>query len=270
MDPLSRATQALLGSAPVARTRLHGGDLSMVERVELASGEEVVAKRAPLVAREARMLEAMAQSGARTPRVLGVHGEVLLMEALGEVAPSHEGWLSLAETLSHLHGVNTAVAGDYGWAEDYAFGPVKIDNRLSDDWVTFWAQRRLLAGLGDLPADLARRLERLAGRLGEFIPKRPAPALLHGDLWAGNLLFTKAGCFLIDPACYRGHDEVDLAMLELFGGANRVLADRLGWPGAGWPGRRAVYQLWPVLVHLRLFGASYRGMVEARLAQLGA
>lgn len=267
MDPISAAIVEAFGAAPAAMTRLQGGDLSEVWRVRLASGREVVAKTGPLVLREGRMLEAIAATGAPAPAVLATTRDMLLLDYLPETRPGAESWAALGAGLARLYG---AQGRQYGWSVDFGFGPVAIDNSRSDDWQSFWAQNRLLAGDGDDLAGLRPRLEALCARLPDLIPSAPPKALLHGDLWTGNVLFTDASAYLIDPACYHGDPEVDLAMLELFGTPHPAFYEAHGTPAGDWPTRRAVYQLWPALVHLRLFGAGYRGMVEDRLAFLGA
>jgi fructosamine-3-kinase len=74
----------------------------------------------------------------------------------------------------------------------------------------------------------------------------------------------------IDPACYFGHGEVDLAMLTLFGQPPPEFWESYGPPEPGWEERRIAYQLFPALVHLRLFGGAYAGMVDRLLTRLGA
>lgn len=100
--------------------------------------------------------------------------------------------------------------------------------------------------------------DRLAG--GEFDDDDP-PARLHGDLWAGNVLWTAKGATLIDPAAHGGHRETDLAMLALFGAPHleRIIAAyREAHPLAdGWPTRVALHQLHPVMLHAVLFGGGY-------------
>jgi fructosamine-3-kinase len=267
MDPVSAGLARLFGDAPAGMRRLHGGDLSQVWTVRLADGRDVVAKDGPLVIREARMLEAMAAAGAPVPRVLAAEKTLLVLEHLPETRPSVAGWHALGAGLARLH---ATTAPDYGWPADYAFGKVAIPNARRGDWLAFWAENRLLAGRATLPAGLATRLEGLARRLPEMIPAAPPAALLHGDLWSGNALFTDGAAYLIDPACYHGDAEVDLAMLELFATPHDAFYAAYGRPQGDWATRRAVYQLWPALVHLRLFGPGYRGMVEDRLARLGA
>ncbi|MGC9419229.1 MAG: fructosamine kinase family protein [Rhodovulum sp.] len=261
------AVEAALGATVAALDPLHGGSLSEVVRVTLADGRRAVAKTGPLVDREARMLEAMAAAGAPCPRLIAVAPGLMVIEHLDETRASPAGWAALGTALARLHGARGA---SYGWEEDYAFGPARLPNAACEDWPAFWAERRLLAWPQALPADIVRRVEVLAARLPDFLPRRPHPALLHGDLWGGNVLFTAGGAALIDPACYHGHAEVDLAMLTLFGQPGSAFHDAYGPPEPGQDERRPIYQLWPALVHLRLFGGGYRGMVDDRLSAAGA
>ena len=118
---------------------------------------------------------------------------------------------------------------------------------------------------------MRRGFERLFARLGELVGPEEPPSRLHGDLWGGNLHTDDAGApCLIDPAVYGGHREVDLAMMRLFGGfGERVFsAYSEAFPLA--PGSRervALYQLYPLMVHVNLFGGGYGGSVERILAK---
>ncbi|MBY6066876.1 fructosamine kinase family protein [Leisingera aquaemixtae] len=266
MSRLSDTVLPMLGAEVLRARPLHGGDLSEVQLLELSDGRHVVAKTGPLVAAEAAMLRAIRDAGAPAPEVLGAAGNVLLMEALQETGASTAGWQMLGHALRQLH---SAIGPHYGWAEDYAFGPVAIPNAPLENWADFWASRRLLADPDALPRDLRLRVEALCARLPELLPAAPPASLLHGDLWSGNVLFSGPQAYLIDPACYWGHGEVDLAMLHLFGAPPAAFHDAYGALEPGHEGRLPIYQLWPALVHLRLFGASYRSMVEARLEALG-
>uniref|UniRef100_UPI0037C76BCA fructosamine kinase family protein n=1 Tax=Nocardia seriolae TaxID=37332 RepID=UPI0037C76BCA len=93
------------------------------------------------------------------------------------------------------------------------------------------------------------------------------PARIHGDLWSGNILWTHDHALLIEPAAHGGHRETDLAMLALFGTPHldRILAAyRETTPlSPGWRQRIPLHQLHPLLVHVVLFGGSYRGMLLA-------
>lgn len=266
MDALTAACLEVVGRRPVSATPLHGGDLSEVVLLVFEGGGRLVAKRGALVAREARMLASIADAGVPAPAVLGVSGEVLFLEALDEVRPGPDHWAQFGQDLARLH---ATLGESYGWAEDYAFGRVPITNATARNWPAFWSARRLLPFVPDIAPDLAGRVERLAARLGDMLPASPAPGLLHGDLWAGNLLATAEAIHLIDPACCFGHGEVDLAMLHLFGGPGPGFQEGYGTLDPGWERRRAVYALFPALVHLRLFGAGYRGMVDGFLDRAG-
>lgn len=189
----------------------------------------------------------------------------MVLADLGEDAPlSRAGWDDLGAALKRLHAVE---GSQYCWTEDHAFGAVEVPNAPADDWTAFWAERRLCQGLDEIPATLARRVEALAADLPNRLPLRPPPALLHGDLWVGNLV-APGGRFrgFIDPACYFGHCEVDLTMLELFAEVPAAFWEAYGAPDAGYEERRPIYTIWPALVHLRLFGGGYRGLVERCLS----
>lgn len=259
---------ATLTGQPVTQlTPLHGGDLSQVICATLADGTRVVAKTGPLVGTEAGMLRAIAATGCTAPAVIGARADLLVMGYVPERTASGAGWAALGQDLRKLHGTT----GDgYGWSRDYAFGPAPIPNSTMSDWPAFWAERRLLAFADALPADIAQRVEHLCKRLPDLLPGRPRAALLHGDLWTGNVIFTDSGACLIDPACYYGDAEVDLAMLHLFGTPPAEFLGPYGPLEPGWQDRRPAYTLWPALVHLRLFGASYRGLVTGCLSALGA
>jgi fructosamine-3-kinase len=259
---------ALLGEDVASAEHLHGGDLSEVIRLRCASGRSVVVKAGAGARAEAAMLDAIRAAGAPAPAVLVARDDLLVLEDLGPDEGPGGAWGHLGEVVRRLH---ASSGPGYGWPEPYAFGALPVPNAAADAWPAFWAERRLLAHADRLPADLARRVERLAGRLADHLPRAPRPALLHGDLWTGNVM-ARGGRVtgLIDPACYHGHAEVDLAMLALFGSPSPPFRERYGAVEPGLAQRLPVYQLWPALVHLHLFGGGYRGLVERLLAQLGA
>ena len=129
-------------------------------------------------------------------------------------------------------------------------------------------QVKLAVDAGLLEPDAITRLEQLATRLDSLIPEQ-APALLHGDLWHGNVLFNGRGDpVLIDPACHWGWPEAEIAMCALFGGFPPDFYD--SWeaaaiPESGWRERLPLYQLYHLLNHLNLFGPGYRPQVMAVL-----
>lgn len=275
-DAVRRAVEARLGpvrsASPVA-----GGCINQGTRVELADGPVFVKYNADappgLFTAEARGLDALraAADGLTVPRAL----------AWAEAEEGAPAWLALewlepspraadfAERLGRgvaaLHGAGAAEG--WGWMEDNFIGPLPQANAPAASWADFWQTRRLMPQL-----ELARRAGRMPGkaadweRLMDRLPDLLAPAeadgpsLLHGDLWGGNVLAAPDGPALIDPAVYRGHREADLAMTELFGGFGERFhaAYREAWPlQPGYPARRAVYQLWYLLIHVNLFGGGY-------------
>jgi protein-ribulosamine 3-kinase len=124
---------------------------------------------------------------------------------------------------------------------------------------------------GRLSANEQRDFQNLFAQLDELLEagQREGASLLHGDLWSGNVLSTSSSIAIVDPASYYGHREVDLAMAELFGGFPQSFWDGYSgaWPveQAGFLRRRAVYQLYYLLVHINLFGASYVSRTRAAL-----
>ncbi|WP_343115754.1 fructosamine kinase family protein [Ostreiculturibacter nitratireducens] len=260
MKGLAARAADLLGADLTEARGLHGGDLSEVIGLRLTDGRQAVAKSGSAARAEAEMLRAIAATGAPAPRVLAVADDILVMEDLGRDEGPSVAWTDLGAVLRRLHAFE---GPDYGWHRDHAFGPVPIPNGPARDWPAFWAERRLLPSCPAIPADLARRVEALARRLPELLPARPPASLLHGDLWSGNVMARNGRVTgLIDPACYHGHSEVDLAMLTLFGNPDTGFRRAYGDPQPGIEARRPIYQLWPALVHLRLFGGGYRGLVE--------
>lgn len=249
--------------------RLAGGDLSEVLLLRRPDGRCTVAKGGPAVGSEAAMLRAIAAAGIPAPAVEGEHQSVLLLEHIpNDGIFSPHAWDDVGRFVRRLH---DRLGEQYGWPVDYPLGTVELDNRETRDWPKFWAEQRLVSTGRVLDRPWRERLERLAARMADLLPASPPPSLLHGDLWSGNILVNGGKlAALIDPACYHGHAEVDLAMLTLFGEPPRSFWESYGEPEAGWPERRDIYQLFPALVHLRLFGASYGAMVDRLLGRLGA
>lgn len=257
----------MLGKPVLDLAPLSGGDVSVVVAGRTPQGRDFVAKTGAARV-EAAMLRAVAAAGCPAPEVIHEEDDLLIMSRLPDRSATEGGWIEAGAAIRRLHSVRS---DRFGWHESTAFGNAPCPAPLGHDWPTFWAEARLMAWPEALPADIARRVERLAGRAAMRLDRAPEPRLLHGDLWSGNVLFDGnrfAG--LIDPACYFGDPEVDLAMLTLFGAPPPAFREAYGPLAEGWQERRPFYQLWPALVHLRLFGGGYRGMVERLLDALGA
>ena len=162
----------------------------------------------------------------------------------------------------------------FGMDHDNFMGSLPQSNRFHPGWVTFFieerleTQVRLAEGKGLLPADTRKQFERLYTLLPGILPAE-LPSLLHGDLWGGNYMISGEGkACLIDPAVYYGHREIDLAMSRLFGGFGEAFyrCYQESFPlEHGWEERVGVYNLYPLLVHLNLFGSSYLGQIKSVL-----
>lgn len=268
MKPLAEAGADLLGGVLRSAQPVHGGSLSQIVRITLTGGSEAIVKGGGAPRVEAAMLTAIANSGAPAPTVLAVSDSVLVIEAMPAEGGLDKAWTSLGSALGILH---AAKGKSCGWPKDYAFGSVAIENGWMKRWPDFWAERRLLPHCPHVAPALARRIETLAADLGNRLPDQPAPSLLHGDLWGGNILAAgNTVSALIDPACYFGHGEVDIAMLTLFDRPSPAFYQAYDALEPGHKERLIIYQLWPALVHLRLFGGGYRPMVERLLSHAGA
>ncbi len=290
---LRRAVEEALSDAgPVTVTgarSVGGGCISPTARIETDATGPLFLKwsdtglPAGLLEAEARGLRTLrAADAVRVPAVLarsqGESPEWLLMEWLESGRPSRPSWERLGRELAGLH---RSRGERYGADAPNFIGSLSQENHPADDWAEFWRDRRLEPQLrqaeasGHATPDDRRRFELLYERLPELLAPAAddGPSLLHGDLWNGNVHMMHDGTpALIDPSVYHGHREVDLAMAELFGGfgAGFRRAYEESWPVApGWDRRRAVYQLYYLLVHVNLFGASYLSGTRSALATAG-
>jgi fructosamine-3-kinase len=237
------------------------------------------ADRLGMFSAEAEGLGELAAAGCiRVPEPV-CHGTVgdqafLAMEYLELGRPGRDAAEHAGRRLAALH----RVTGErFGWHRDNTIGATPQPNELMDDWVEFWRGPRLgfqleLAARNGYGGALQRRGERLLQRLPALLDHEPAPSLLHGDLWSGNLGYDRDGEPVIyDPAVYYGDRETDIAMTELFGGfpGHFYAAYREAWPlDAGYRSRKTLYNLYHVVNHLNMFGGGYLGQAQGMLDRL--
>jgi fructosamine-3-kinase len=275
----SRAEQ-LLDAAVIATAPVAGGDICSAVKLRLSNGRTAFLKsltQAPpgFFAAEAAGLRWLAEveGGAATPDVLGVDADCLILGWVESGRPGTDAASDFGRALARTH---AAGASTYGAPDDGFIGRLPLRNRPLDTWAEFYAERRIAPYLKVArdrglvaPAD-ADTIEKAVARVADVVPDEP-PARLHGDLWNGNVLWGQDGrVYVVDPAAYGGHREVDLAMLALFGlpQLSQVLAayQEIAPLADGWEERVAIHQLFPLLVHACLFGGQY-GARAARLAQ---
>jgi fructosamine-3-kinase len=273
-------TRRLDLSSILAARPLGGGCIHQAARVDTPSGSIFCKWNVGAVGRgfgaEARGLDSLREAAS--------DGGLVIPEVLGWMDAGDEGpgWLALAylppsrpgadydEQLGRgLAALHAPVDGAWGWSEDNLIGSLAQANPPTERWDDFWADARLGAQIemaaegGRIDGTDRRLLERTAAESRGLLDAVEAdgPSIVHGDLWAGNVHAGPDGRpVLIDPAVYRGHREVDLAMADLFGGLSDRAASayrEVAPPVDGYLRRRPLYQLYYLLVHLNLFGSSY-------------
>lgn len=225
---------------------------------------------------EKRGLEAIAETKTISiPKIYACdvfeNNAFLLMEFIESKRPDSEDFRRFGKALAELHQCATE---NFGLNEDNFIGSLSQSNRLHDTWANFYIKERLLPQLQlakqhGLLSHIECPSENLIKDRLESLFLNIKPSLLHGDLWSGNYLISKQGePYLIDPAIYFGHHEVDIAMTKLFGGFGNDFYNAYHsiFPeDANTSSRIEVYQLYYLLVHLNIFGKSYYPSVSSIL-----
>ncbi|MDP3644840.1 MAG: fructosamine kinase family protein [Bacteroidota bacterium] len=154
----------------------------------------------------------------------------------------------------------------FGFYHPNYCGTTLQDNTWTNDWPEFFAQRRIwnivqqISSSRVMSVEDQKIYEKLVVRMPELLSHQTVPSLIHGDLWSGNYMYTAKGPALIDPACYYADREMELGMMQLFGGFSVQVWDayQQEFPlQKGWKERIHLYQLYHVLNHYLLFGGSY-------------
>jgi len=189
----------------------------------------------------------------------------ILMEYIDQARKHPSFMQEFGQSLARLHKHSS---DSFGLDIDNYMGSLPQINKKHSTWNEFYIEERLKkqVSLGKKyfsPGEL-RSFENLYAKLNDLLPCEP-PALLHGDLWGGNYMVSDDGkACLIDPAVYYGHREVDIAMTTLFGGFDDQFYESYNqeYPlEKGWHQRLDIFKLYPLLIHLNLFGTSYLGSI---------
>lgn len=215
------------------------------------------------------------QGAITIPEVVGVgeggENQFILLEFIEQGPQRTSYWKDLGSGLATMHKTTNDF---FGLDHDNYIGSLRQFNASNENWIDFFVNQRLSVQLklavdsGLFGSHLMKSFELLFQKLGSLIPTENA-ALLHGDLWSGNIISTRNGdACLIDPAVYYGCREVDLAMTKLFGSFPREFYDTYfdTFPLLpGYDDRFELYNLYPLLVHLNLFGPQYQTAVATIL-----
>ncbi len=290
---LRRAVQHALrhanDMAPIQRVSVvGGGSISRVLRVDTDQHAYLLKWHtdAPpaMFTSEAHGLRLLADSRTlRVPTVIAAydtmpeHPAFLLIEWIESVGDTTSRHIqaALGEKLARMH-MHSATA--FGLDHNNYIGRTPQYNGWYDDWVAFFRERRLQPQIelalaeGNLSFQRARRLDRIQADLDTLLAHVPRhPALLHGDLWSGNVVAdARKHPVLVDPAVYYGDREAELAFTELFGGftADFYRAYQATYPlDAGYADRRDLYNIYHLLNHVNLFGESYGEMLDRAIAK---
>lgn len=224
---------------------------------------------------EARGLQILRDAGCmQIPEVLAVDsvGEYsfILMEYFPEVEAKPDMFENFGRAMAQMHQQSWKA---YGLAYSNYIGSLRQTNAARGDWIPFFIEERLEPMLRlaverkKIDQTFAVSFEKLFKKMDQLIPVEQ-PALLHGDLWAGNFIPRGECVALIDPAVYYGHREADIAMSLLFGGFSQGFYDAYNeiYPlESGWKERIELFNLYPILVHVNLFGSQYQAKLQSYL-----
>ena len=260
--------------------KLSGGDINHVYKVVDYKGRNFVLKVndresfPDMLVKEAHGLEELKKySALAIPTVLAAanHADLqyLLMEYIdSDTNASPKFWARFGSGLAEQHKHSNQF---FGFEEDNYIGSLPQSNRQHKDWTNFFIEERIIPQVkraydtGIVSRSEQKKLEVFCSFVDELWPVEK-PSLLHGDLWSGNYLIGQSETpYLIDPAVYYGHREIDIGMMHLFGGFNSSIFkiyDEVFPLEKGWEKRIEYNKIYPLLVHLNLFGRSYLGQLE--------
>jgi len=275
---LKQKIEKLLDRKIIRSRPLAGGKISQVVRLDLDNRDSVVAKLgggAHDLTIEAYMLDYLRQSSSLpVPRVLHAEANLLLIEFIdGATGLDAGSQAHLGKLLAKCHQIKGAA---YGLERDTLIGPIDQPNPQSASWIEFFREQRLLymtniaRQSGNLPPALDRRLQQFAEMLDRYLVEPDAPVLIHGDMWRTNIIVRRSRVIgIIDPALYYAHHEIELAYMILFDSVGddffASYTQILPLDTAFFELRQYIYHLYPLLVHLTVFGSKYLSPLDSVL-----
>ena len=268
------------GSFPDKIIRLQGGDINQVFHCFTKNNQIVVkvniACNFPnMLEKEKKGLELLEQSNFIIPKIFSIGSfrklDYLILEY---IKPGKAiSWEKFGENLANLHQISNA---KFGLNYDNYIGSIHQINNYENNWLNFYTNHRVIQLMiiarnkNLLNYQDCRKIESMCSSFKDYIPFT-VPSLLHGDLWSGNIICSENGSpVLIDPAVYFGHPEIDWAMLDLFGNYPQYsfeIYNEINPLEIGFEERKSIHQLYPLLVHLVLFGRSYYSSVMSKVTR---
>lgn len=259
-----------------------GGSISHTIQMSTAEGNSFFLKmnkreQYPGLFNKERLGLQLLQQHIRTPAVVleeqFEEKQLLVLEWIPAGAKTSKFWTSFGVNLAKLHQQTSAA---FGLNYDNYMGALPQANGWRNTWVDLFrehrleAQAKLAARNGLLPSQWMQKLDNLYQKLPEIFAEEK-PALLHGDLWSGNFMCSgNQEPVLVDPAVYYGHRSMDLAMTTLFGKCDQAFYDAYHYHfplPANYEEQWEIANLYPLLIHLNLFGSSYLGAVTDTLSR---
>lgn len=283
MNDLLDRVQEVLHADVLHTSHLSGGCVGDVRRLELNDGRAVVAKirtsDTSELALEGFMLRFLAaNSNLPVPEVFHADNSLLLMSFIS--GDETIGAQAQEDAAHHVAALHKITAPEFGFSCDTLVGGLSQPNPNEESWLDFFRDHRLMSmgqnatDAGRLPVEILSRLETMCAHLEKWLTEPPAASLLHGDMWTGNVLVKKSKIAgFVDPAIYYGDPEIELAFTTMFGTFGDAFFHRYEELRGIAPGffeeRRDIYNLYPLLVHVRLFGETYIQSIDNTLRKFG-
>ncbi len=275
---LKQTVQTIINDEITAITPLSGGMISEVVKISFENRQPLVAKLSQSdhnLTIEAYMLDYLiTHSELPIPKVIHAEKQLLLIDYIDSgTGLSSNIQSELGQMIAQLHQVT---ADQYGLERDTLIGPLHQPNPKSDSWIDFFRDERLLymaeiaLKSGNLPKPTYARILKLAEKLADYIIEPSTPTLIHGDMWTTNILVKDDHVVgIIDPSVYYAHNEMELAYMTLFDTVGQAFFESyqqiMPIDADFFTVRRHIYGLYPLLVHVKIFGGSYANLVDATL-----